>query len=324
MGIERIYVYESVYEQFVRKASAEVAKLRVGAPYDVVSGHYADVDVGCITTAPQLALIDALVKDAVSKGARLIHGGKILYQGPVSAPAAAATAAPAAAAAAAPAESSRGRGKSPARPRKAAEPKEEEAGAAPAAVPAVEAPAPLTGTAAGLFYAPTLLADVDHSMRIANEEVFGPVMAIFKVPRDSDEACIAMANSTEYGLGGTVYSGSPARANAIAARLHTGMVGINAFGLNYLVQSLPFGGVKSSGFDRFAGPEGLRACCLLRSVVTDKLGFLSIPTPTPAPLQYPVSKHAPDFTKSLIGLQFAPSTWGRILALFGVILNSHK
>lgn len=57
------------------------------------------------------------------------------------------------------------------------------------------------------------------------------------------------------------------------------MTTINDFGVNYLVQALPFGGVKFSGFDRFAGPEGLRACCLMKSVVVDKVPFIKTTIP---------------------------------------------
>ena len=61
------------------------------------------------------------------------------------------------------------------------------------------------------------------------------------------------------------------------------MTTINDFGVNYLVQALPFGGIKFSGFDRFAGPEGLRACCLMKSVVVDTVSCIK--TSIPAPLQ---------------------------------------
>ena len=67
-------------------------------------------------------------------------------------------------------------------------------------------------------------------------------MSIIRVPGDSDDAAVAMANSTCYGLGATVLCASPPRAEAIARRLRCGMVGVNAYGLNYLVQDLPFGG----------------------------------------------------------------------------------
>ena len=97
------------------------------------------------------------------------------------------------------------------------------------------------------------------------------------------------------------------------------MVGVNAYGLNYLVQDLPFGGVKASGFDRFSGPEGLRSLCLTKSVVTDWLPWLSIPTPVPVPLQYPLAPCSPAFTRGLIGFQFELSLWARAAALCGML-----
>lgn len=343
VGIERVYVHEGVYDQFVAKAEAAMARLRVGPPITLPESAaagpcraseaaYTDTDVGCITTAPQLGLIKSLVDDAVAKGAKLHCGGRILFTGPLDAPAPAAAAAPAAAEksdkpAAKASRGGRGRSASPGpRARGAAS----GAGAAPveassaassgATGPAAAAAAALYAPAvsSGLFFAPTMLSGVTHDMRIANEEVFGPVMAIFKVPGNDDDAAVAMANSTAYGLGATVYSSSPARANAIASKLKCGMVGVNAFGLNYLVQSLPFGGVGASGFDRFSGPEGLRACCHVKSVVTDMLGMVSIPTPVPKVLQYPVDAAAPAFTNNLIAMQFAPSLWQKLLGMIGL------
>jgi len=264
-------VYEAIYDTFVAAATAAVKALRVGPPV-LSDGGFAEVDLGSITTFPQLSLIQELVDDAVAKGARLLAGGSMLYNPKV-----------------------------------------------------LQAPgsAAFSPTETGLFYAPTLLVDVTHDMRIANEEVFGPVMTVFRVPRNSDDAVVDMANSTMYGLGATVFSASPARANAIAARLKCGMVGVNAYGLNYLVQSLPFGGVGASGFDRFSGPEGLRACCLVKSVVTDLTSAFSIPTPVPRPLQYPVSPSAPAFTRALIDLQFAHTLSQRVAALFSLAANSN-
>lgn len=217
------------------------------------------------------------------------------------------------------------------------------AGGRPMHVPGAGAGAPATSI--GLFYPPTILAGVTHEMRIANEEgacglgsgrcarcssgspptppppphphptVFGPIMSIFRVAGDSDDAAVSMANSTVYGLGATVLCGSPSRAKALAARLRCGMVGVNAYGLNYLVQDLPFGGRGDSGFGRFSGPEGLRECTSLKSVVSDLSSWASIPTPIPAPLQYPLAPAAPAFTRGLIGMQFEGSAWRRAGAL---------
>ena len=75
----------------------------------------------------------------------------------------------------------------------------------------------------------------------------------------------------------------------------------NDFGVNYLIQSLPFGGVKESGFGRFAGPEGLRSCCLERSIVVDRIP--GVRTSIPSSIDYPMdTKRGMGFAKGLIQL----------------------
>ena len=86
---------------------------------------------------------------------------------------------------------------------------------------------------------------------------------------DDDEA-VAVANDCPFGLGSAVFSGSQARARAIGARLAAGMTSINDFATTYMCQSLPFGGVKHSGFGRFAGVEGLRALTVPKAVAEDR------------------------------------------------------
>ena len=263
--------------------------------------------MGCVTTQPQLAVIQALVDDAVARGATLHIGGTL------------------------------------------------GGGAAGAAGP--------------LFYPPTVLSGVTPEMRIAREEVFGPVLSILRVPGDSDAAAAALANATPFGLGATVWSRDPARAHRLAsqvwrgwrcgccslprapglrlalpAQLRSGMVGVNAFGLGYISQvgkrrwtgasfgpsqrrlvsmppsqDMPFGGVGASGYGRFGGPEGLRACCLERSVVVDwalawpwplaaLARYLAIPTHVPAAMQYPTTGAAVTFTQALADLQVSIAT----------------
>ena len=106
----------------------------------------------------------------------------------------------------------------------------------------------------GQFYAPTVLVGVDHSMRIMKEEVFGPVMSVMRFGDDAE--AVRLANDCPFGLGSAVFSGSGARANAIAARLECGMSSINDFATTYMCQSLPFGGVKEVRADR-AGSAAL-------------------------------------------------------------------
>jgi acyl-CoA reductase-like NAD-dependent aldehyde dehydrogenase len=120
----------------------------------------------------------------------------------------------------------------------------------------------------GRFYRPTVLTGVDHSMAIAREETFGPVLCVVRV-RDDTEA-IRLANESTYGLGSYVFSRDPARARAIAAQLRAGSTCINDFALNYMVQDLPFGGVRGSGFGRLNGRDGLRAFTHAKAVVEDR------------------------------------------------------
>ena len=119
------------------------------------------------------------------------------------------------------------------------------------------------------YFEPTILADVTPDMRIMQDETFGPVMVIVRV-RDEDEA-IRLANATEYGLSSSVFSKDPARARRIADRIVAGSTCINDWALMYMVQDLPFGGVKGSGFGRLNGREGLRACTNVKSVIEDRL-----------------------------------------------------
>lgn len=85
----------------------------------------------------------------------------------------------------------------------------------------------------------------------------GQVMTV--LPFGSDDEAVALANDCPFGLGSSVFSGSRRRARALASRLEAGMSSINDFNATYMCQGLPFGGVKLSGFGRFAGVEGLRA-----------------------------------------------------------------
>jgi acyl-CoA reductase-like NAD-dependent aldehyde dehydrogenase len=106
----------------------------------------------------------------------------------------------------------------------------------------------------GYFVEPTLFVDVDNSMRIAQEEIFGPVVSVIEVP-DVD-AAVATANDTAYGLSGTVYTADPERGFEIARRIRTGTLTVNGSIIDFAV---PFGGYKESGIGREGGPEGLEA-----------------------------------------------------------------
>lgn len=113
----------------------------------------------------------------------------------------------------------------------------------------------------GWFVSPTVFADVDNADRIAQEEIFGPVLAV--IPYDGDGHAVALANDSEFGLAGTVWSTDVARATEVAREIRTGTVGINDYQIDI---GAPFGGVKASGVGRELGPEGLDEFFELKSI----------------------------------------------------------
>jgi acyl-CoA reductase-like NAD-dependent aldehyde dehydrogenase len=104
----------------------------------------------------------------------------------------------------------------------------------------------------GFYLEPTAFTDVTPEMTIAREEIFGPVVSVITY-EDEDDA-IRIANASDFGLSGKVFSRDPERAYAVGRRMRTGNVGVN--GLT-VAPNIPFGGYKQSGFDREGGPEGL-------------------------------------------------------------------
>lgn len=116
----------------------------------------------------------------------------------------------------------------------------------------------------GAFFAPAVLTDVTPEMRLYHEEAFGPLSVIYRVP--DTEAAIELANSSAYGLGGTVFSEDVEEATEVARRLDTGAVGIN--GWLAAPTSIPFGGTKRSGVGRELGPVAMDAFANLKTYGT--------------------------------------------------------
>jgi len=200
ISIERVYVEEPVYDEFVAKVSAKVRALRVGKP----EGGFGTVEVGAITFPPQLDIIKDHVADAVDKGARVLTGGE-------------------------------------------------------------QAAGP------GRFYEPTVLVDVDHSMKIMTEETFGPTLPIMKVA-DADEA-VRLANDSPYGLGASVFTRDTARGEQIARRIEAGAANVNDAMINYTVLELPMGGAKTSGVGSRHGAGGIRKYCSQQAIVVTRLAM---------------------------------------------------
>jgi len=122
----------------------------------------------------------------------------------------------------------------------------------------------------GLWFEPTVLVDVDHSMEVMTEETFGPVLPIMSVA-DADEA-LRLANDSVYGLNSSVWTADDTLGSSIANRLQAGNVCVNDCIVSYAVSGLPFGGVKQSGIGRVHGAEGLREFSNVKSVLSSRVG----------------------------------------------------
>jgi len=117
------------------------------------------------------------------------------------------------------------------------------------------------GRPAGWYVEPTLFADVDNRMSVAQEEFFAPV--ITAIPYDDENDAVAIANDSQYGLSGGVFTADVERGVAIGRRIRTGHFSVNGFFLNY---QAPFGGFKASGMGREYGPEGLASYTETKSI----------------------------------------------------------
>lgn len=251
ISAERFFVQEKVYDKFVTDIKKKVEALAQGA--SSLDESSPRCDFGAITMKSQIAIVENLLADAVSKGARIILGGKK---------------------------------------------KEGEK---------------------GCFFPPTILADVTQDMKIAKEEAFGPVMTIIKYK--TEEQVIEWANSVPYGLGSSVFTTDYARAERISLALDTGMTNVNDFGMVPMVQVLPFGGVKDSGFGCFNGYEGLRGFCRVHSVVTDRFPSRTV---TPKFLQYPLPKNAYKIVGAAVRMIYGRNLVTSVQALVDLVKNIIK
>lgn len=161
----------------------------------------------------------------------------------------------------------------------------------------------------GLFFEPTVLTNVDHSMAVMRDETFGPVLPIMRV-RDAEEA-LQLANDSRYGLNASIWTADKQRGQQLAARIEAGSVCVNDVISGVAVTDAPFGGVKESGSGRRHGANGIRRFTVEQAIVTDRLGLKR------EVIWYPYSARGERTFLRLLGVLFSRSLVARIKSLFG-------
>ncbi|TFK27419.1 meiotic sister-chromatid recombination aldehyde dehydrogenase [Coprinopsis marcescibilis] len=258
IGIERIIVHSSVYDELWSIFEDRVTKLRVGSVLAKSSeGFIATVDGGAMINNERFRGLEKVLDDAEQAGAQVIGGKEYNH----------------------------------------------------------------VYLENGYFFTPTLVGPVDRSMEIANHEVFAPI-AVF-MPYDKVEEAIEIANSTKYGLGASVFGPHQDVCIKVAKKLECGMVAVNDFGVFYINQDLPFGGVKASGYGRFGGPEGLRSLTNPKAIIIDRWW---IQTSIPKVLDYPLRSlwTSWEFSSSLVRFLYGYGWRERIRALITVANTANK
>ena len=157
----------------------------------------------------------------------------------------------------------------------------------------------------GLYYEPTVMTDVDNSMDIMQLETFGPVLCIQKV--QSEEEALRLANDSEFGLNGNVWTKDKAKGYALAAAIDTGACSVNDMALSYGIPAAPFGGKKNSGVGQVNGKKGLRGYCHEMPIVIDRFG---------GKMQngYPYSAESAEGMKKLMNFLWVKTPLGRWLS----------
>jgi succinate-semialdehyde dehydrogenase/glutarate-semialdehyde dehydrogenase len=122
----------------------------------------------------------------------------------------------------------------------------------------------------GLYYEPTVVVDVNHDMDLMRKETFGPIVAIQKVA--SEDEALRLANDSEYGLNGNVWTLDAEKGQRLAERMATGGVCVNDMAITYGIPEAPFGGVKESGVGQVNGAQGIRGYCHVHPIISDKKG----------------------------------------------------
>ena len=171
----------------------------------------------------------------------------------------------------------------------------------------------------GHYFQPTLLVDVTPSMQIAQEELFAPICVVMRASSLDD--AIETANSTTYALGASVFGTNSKDLEKVTREVNAGMVSVNDFAVYYAV-SLPFGGVKGSGYGRFGGAEGLRSICNVKAVCMDRFPLL-INTSIPPALDFRIgwARKAWEVCQGVVELGYGIGWWSRSKGLWRILKN---
>ncbi len=159
----------------------------------------------------------------------------------------------------------------------------------------------------GRYFEPTVLTNVDHSMKIMTEETFGPVLPIMRV-RDEGEA-LRLANDSVYGLNASVFTRDRARGERLAGKIEAGMTCVNDVLAGFGVTDAPSGGLKASGIGKRHGPEGIRRFCHQQVIVTDRFGMNS------EPFWFPYSAKTERLLSRALGLMFSSGFRSKLKSL---------
>lgn len=164
----------------------------------------------------------------------------------------------------------------------------------------------------GHYFTPTLMTGVTKDIDIAQQEVFAPVLLLFKAETVDD--AIDIANSTEYGLGCSVFGQNKADVDKVVHKVKAGNVSVNDFAFYYLCQ-LPFGGTKGSGYGKFGGAEGLQGLCLAKSICRDRFPFIHSTIPRAMDYPIPDVKRAWKIAKTINIVGYGWGLWTRFKGL---------
>jgi acyl-CoA reductase-like NAD-dependent aldehyde dehydrogenase len=161
----------------------------------------------------------------------------------------------------------------------------------------------------GRYFEPTVLSNVNHSMKIMTEETFGPVLPIMRV-RDEDEA-LRLANDSRYGLNASVFTRDKTKGESIAAQVEAGVTCVNDVIAGFGVTEAPSGGLKESGIGKRHGAEGIRRFCHQQVIVTDRFGMKR------DPFWYPYNAKTERLMLRLLNVAFSTRLGAKLKTLFG-------